>query len=206
MTTGWGGQHVGQRWHAALLPQVMDLLDSAKLLDVTGLRRDGRGDECRSFCHGVEPVRRQELGDAFVVPDRRGEPADGEREGVNALVEEEVAAIGRVRLVLEPEHVVGTEAIGEVGDGRWQQAGVTKPFAIDHEASAGPPVGQGRRGDAVVPAPGFEGAIEHGREFLDAVAVASRSIGDERQPMRLDDPEPGASRPGRKGSDGLVAV
>jgi hypothetical protein len=152
-----------------------------------------------------ESVRRQQFGDALVVPGRRGEPADGEREGMDALVEEQVSAIGRVRLIVEPEHVGGTEAVGEVGHGRRQEARGTKPLAIDHEASEGTPVWERRRGDAVVVAPGIDGLVEDLGEVAHTVAVASRPIGGEHQPIRFDHPQPGPSRRRRQGIDRLGA-
>jgi hypothetical protein len=187
------------------LSELAKLLDPAELLHVGSPCRDRRGHERRRVAASLEPVRRQHLGDALVVPRGCGELADGEREGMHALVEKQMTTIGRVRLVLEPEHVCGTEAVGEVGDRRRQQAGSAKSLAIDHEASEGTPVGQRRCGDAVVVAPGIDGLVEDLGEAVNTVALASRPIGGEHQPIRLDDPQPGPSRRRREGIDRLGA-
>ena len=58
---------------------------------------------------------------------------------MHALVEEEVSAIGGVRLVEQPETVVQTESVGELRDFRGEQAGGTEAFAIHDQAAAGTP-------------------------------------------------------------------
>ena len=125
---------------------------------------------------------------------------------MDALVEEQVSAIGRVRLIVEPEHVGGTEAVGEVGHGRRQQARGTKPLAIDHEASEGTPVWERRCGDAVVVAPGIDGLVKDLGELFDTVSFAGRPIGGEHQSIRLDHPQPGPSRRRCEGIDRLGAA
>ena len=53
------GKHSGQRRHAALLPQVANLLDPAELLHVGGPCRDRRGHELWLVGAGFESVRCQ---------------------------------------------------------------------------------------------------------------------------------------------------
>ena len=134
------GEHRIERRRFARGTQPLQPLDPTQLLDVGDpIGKRGRDEPRRAFGGSLQAVRGQIFGDALGVPRRRGERPHREREGVHALVHQEVPAIGGVRLVEQPEAVVQTEPVGELGDVRGQQAGNAKALAIHDQAAAGTP-------------------------------------------------------------------
>ena len=138
-------------------------------------------------------MRGEELRDPLGVPGGSGKRAEREREGVDPLVEEEVAAVGRVRRIDEPEAVAVTEAVGEVGDRAVdrEETGSTERLPIRHQAAAGPPGRYRLRIDGVMIAPRGEGLVEDLRQIVDAVTGPRRSVGDEDEPLAGHDTQLG---------------
>ena len=183
------GEDVGESRDLAACAEPADRLDAAELLDVVGAARDRRRQEVPR----LETVSGEELRDSLGVPGGGGKRAEREREGVDSLVEEEVAAVGRVRRIDEPEAVPIAEPVGEVGDRAIdrEEAGGTERLPIRHQAAEGPPGRHRLRIEGVMIAPGGEGRVEDPRQIVDAVTVPRRSVGDEDEPLAGHDAESG---------------
>ena len=95
-------------------------LDATELLDIS---RPG-WHRCRDEASGallgswvcIEAVGGEVFGDAFDIPRLGVEAAERDREGMHALVEEEVPPIGWIGLVGHPKPVAVAEAVGKVRD------------------------------------------------------------------------------------------
>ena len=111
----------------------------------------------------VEPVGREILGDALAVPHGWGHATEREREGMHPLVEQQVATVGRIRLVEEPEAIAVAETIGKRRDRVGKQPRLPKPLAIHHKTANRPPVTHIAAGKVEVIAPCCKGLIENSR-------------------------------------------
>ena len=149
----------------------------------------------------VEAMRGEAFGDALRIPRRRVERTEREREGMDSFVEQQMTPVGRIGLVGHPESLVVAMAVGKVGDLLRQQAGRTKPLAIDDEAAEGPPLFMRRGIEGVVCAPSRPRLVEDAGQIIDAVAGAGRSIGDEHEVVALQHPQPCPSCRRREGID-----
>jgi hypothetical protein len=179
------GEYVSQRGNAARGAEFADSLDAAELLHVVGSGRDRRGHEATGI---VEAVCREVLRDTFVVPDRGGQATDGEREGVRALVQQQVTTVGRIGLVHQPEAVAVAEPVDEGRDLGRQESRGAKPLAIHHQATETPPVGERVGLHRVMVAPRSDGLVEDARQIFDTVPVSRWPVGDEHEPSRLEQP------------------
>ena len=196
-------EDVGETGALAGGSQRPDLLDAAELLDVGSPQWQRRRYEAAFRAVGivvVEAVRGEAFGDALRVPRRRLERTERERECMHALVQQQMTAVGRIRLVGHPESVVVAMAVGKVGDLLRQQAGRTEPLAIDDEAAERPPLSMRRGIEGVVLAPCRPRLVEDAGQILDAVTGAGWSIGDEHEVVALQHPQP---RPSCRRGEGI---
>ena len=190
VTRRWGrGEDVAEPRDLAAHPQPADRLDSAELLDLVGAAWDRR----RLAVPRLEAVRGEELGNPFGVPGGGREGTEREGEGMDAFVEEEVAAIGGVGRIDEPKAVAVAEAIGKVGHRAIdrKEAGGTEWLPIRHQATEGAPGGHALRIERVVSTPGGEGLVEDPRQILDPVAGSGWPVCDEDEPFSRDDAQTG---------------
>lgn len=108
---------------------------------------------------------------------------------MHALVEQQVTAVCRTRLVGHPEAAASTKPVCEVGDCSGQQPRSTEPLAIDDEAPEGPPLAVLLRIKTEMKAPVIPCLVKNTGEILDAVSGTGRSIGDEHNVVALQHPE-----------------
>ena len=110
---------------------------------------------------------------------------------MHALMEEEVAAVVGVGLVVEPEAVAIAVAVGEIGDRAvgGEQARGTERLAVRHQAAERPPTVGRSRIDVEVIAPAGECPGKDAGEVVDAVPLARRAVGGEHESIATHHPQ-----------------
>jgi hypothetical protein len=89
--------------------------------------------------------------------------------------------------------VTVAEAVGEIVNRVWQQAGRAKPLTIDDEAAEGPPLTMWLWGYCEMPAPTGPRLIENAGQIFHAVTGPHRSIGDEHEVLAFQHTQSGTS-------------
>jgi hypothetical protein len=118
-------------------------------------------------------------------------------------VEQEVPAVGGVRLVGKPESMPVAEAVHECGHVVGQQAGGPKPFPVHDETAEGPPRTEPVRIQPVMPTPRVEGLIEYAGQLRNPVPVPHGAVGREHEPLPRQHAQARADRALRQHGDGL---
>jgi hypothetical protein len=136
----------------------------------------------------------QKLGHAFHVPRWRVVAQEGEHDAVYAFMQQQMSAVVRARLIVQPTFVAARVTVEKLGHVGGQQPRGLESGRLVHQRRSHPPVLVLLGIKAKVLAPQIEGLIENLRQFID---IRRRlQIGIEHQSLAFEFPDAGSTNLG----------